>query len=116
MLSEKSVTVRLLFWTALAASYLLAVLPQDHVPRLTPFNDKGNHFLAFSVLTVLLLHAYRIKYAKAFLWMFLYGCLIEVSQYFAVNRSSEIMDIVADGIGAMGGIVLYWLWRRVQKR
>ena len=51
---------------ALVSSYLLAVLPQENVPELTPFNDKGNHFLAFSVLTLLLLHAYRVKYPVSY--------------------------------------------------
>ena len=106
---EKHRIVKILFWVALVSSYLLAVLPQESVPELTPFNDKGNHFLAFSVLTLLLLHAYRVKYLTAFFLMLLYGVLIEVSQLFAVNRHGELLDVLADTIGVVVGILLYWL-------
>ena len=107
MLYEKHLSVRILFWLALVSSYILAILPQDEVPRLTPFGDKSNHFLAFAVLTILLLHAYRTKYITAFAWMLLYGIFIEVSQLFTVNRSSEILDVVADTIGIVIGIAIY---------
>ena len=106
---EKHYGVKILFWLALISSYVLAVLPQESVPELTPFNDKGNHLLAFSVLTLLLLHAYRVKYLTAFVLMMLYGILIEVSQLFAVNRHGELLDVLADTIGVVIGILLYWL-------
>lgn len=109
---EKHQSVKTLFWLALISSYILAVLPQENVPELTPFNDKGNHFLAFSVLTLLLLHAYRVKYLTAFVLMMLYGVLIEVSQLFAVNRHGELLDVLADTIGVVVGILLYWLIRK----
>jgi len=103
---------RFLFWIALVGSYILAVLPQEEVPELTPFSDKGNHFIAFAVLTTLLLDAYRIKYLSAFGWMLLYGIFIEISQLFTASRNSELLDVVADSIGAVIGILLYRLIRR----
>ena len=109
---EKHDNVKILFWLTLISSYILAILPQENVPELTPFNDKGNHFLAFSVLTLLLLHAYRVKYFTAFILMLLYGVLIEVSQLFAVNRHGELLDVLADSIGAAVGILLYWLIKK----
>ncbi len=113
---EKHQSVKLLFWLALISSYILAVLPQENVPELTPFNDKGNHFLAFSVLTLLLLHAYRVKYLTAFILMMLYGVLIEVSQLFAVNRHGELLDVLADTLGVVIGMLLYWLIERFYLR
>jgi len=104
---EKHRTVKVFFWAALASSYILAVLPQEDMPKLTPFGDKSNHFLAFSVLTILLLRAYRIRYRNAFAWMLLYGVFIEVSQLFTLNRSSEVLDVLADSIGIVMGIALY---------
>jgi len=109
---EKHRIVKILFWLALTGSYILAVLPQENVPQLTPFSDKGNHFIAFSVLTLLLLHAYRVKYLVAFVLMILYGVLIEVSQLFTVNRQGELLDVLADTIGVVIGILLYWLIER----
>jgi len=99
--------VKVLFWIALFSSYILAMLPQDKVPELTPFGDKSNHFLAFAVLTILLLHAYHIRYRFTFAWMLFYGIFIEISQLFTVNRCSELLDVLADTIGIVIGIVLY---------
>ena len=107
MSDSKTHTVKLFFWTAMAGSYILAVLPRDDVPKLTPFGDKSNHTLAFAVLTLLLLYAYRSRYFSAFVWMFLYGIFIEISQLFAINRSSEVLDVAADTIGVLIGITLY---------
>ncbi len=109
---EKEPVVKTLFWLALAGSYVLAVMPQQSVPGLTPFSDKGNHLLAFSILTLLLLDAYRVKYLSAFTWMIVYGIFIEVSQLFAVNRHGELLDVVADSIGVVIGILLYWLLKK----
>ena len=52
---EKDRVVKILFWLALAGSYVLYVIHKQSVPGITPFNDKGNHFIDFSVLTILLL-------------------------------------------------------------
>jgi VanZ family protein len=112
MVVEKYRVYRILFWIALFGSYVLAVLPQEEVPRLTPFNDKGNHFIAFAVLTTLLLYAYRIRYLSSFGWMLSYGIFIEISQLFTINRNSELLDVVADSIGALIGILLYRLIRK----
>ena len=104
---ENHYAVKVLFWIALVSSYILAILPQDKVPELTPFGDKSNHFLAFAVLTILLLHAYHIRYRFTFAWMLLYGIFIEISQLFTVNRSGEFLDVLADTIGIVIGILLY---------
>ena len=113
---EKHWLVKLLFWLSLVGSYILAVTPQQYVPKLTPFGDKSNHFLAFSFLTLLLLHAYRVKYISAFTWMLFYGIFIEISQLFAVNRSSEVLDVVADTMGIVIGLTLYWTIEKIYPR
>ncbi len=113
---EKSKSVKILFWLALFGSYILAVIPHDSVPELTPFNDKGNHFIAFSILTILILHAYRIKYLWAFTLMLFYGIFIETSQLFAVNRHGELLDVLADTIGIFGGMLIYFTVRKVYLR
>jgi len=113
---EKHWTVRALFWISLAGSYILAMTPQQFVPKLTPFGDKSNHFLAFAFLTLLILHAYRLKYISAFVWMLLYGIFIEISQLFAVNRSCEVLDVLADTLGIVIGLILYRSIRRLYPR
>jgi len=103
---------KLLFWLAMIAIYILAVMPLEKVPELTPFNDKGNHFIAFAVLTLLFYGAYRSHYFYVALWMVLYGVFIEISQIFAVNRCGELLDVLADGIGVFMGIVIIWIGKK----
>jgi VanZ family protein len=102
--------VKILFWVTIAVTYILAVIPQQDTPKLTPLNDKGNHVLAFLVLTLLLLWAYRMRYLTTFAFMVLYGIFIELSQLFTHDRSGELLDVVADSVGVVGGILIYWLW------
>ena len=100
---------KILFWTALVSSYILAILPQSEVPKITPLSDKGNHFIAFATLTLLLFYAYRVSYVKNTLLMFFYGLWIEFSQLFTVNRQGEWADVVADTIGILIGLIIYWI-------
>jgi len=101
-----------LFWLVLFATYISAILPQDIAPTLGPISDKWTHLLAFSVLTLLLRFAYRITIIQTVFSLFLYGILIEVSQYFTPNRCAEILDVVADMIGVAIGVVLAYAFRK----
>jgi len=98
---------RTLFWLALAGSYLLAVLPGEEVTSFFSWSDKLNHVGAFLVLGVLLRLGWRIDYWKALALLIAYGGFIELSQLFAIHRSSEWNDLGADTIGAFLGLKLY---------
>ena len=112
---DKIKIAKILFWLALFGSYALAVLPQDNQPIVTPFSDKGNHFLAFATLTILILYGYRVSYLKAFILMLAYGIWIEITQLFLVDRYAEVMDVVADVVGIVLGIVLFRIYRAVAR-
>jgi VanZ family protein len=92
--------------------YILAVLPQDEVPALTPFSDKGNHFIAFAVLTLLLSRAYDIRAFSVFVRLLSYGIFIEFSQLFTLNRNSEALDVLADAVGILIGLALFYALKR----
>jgi VanZ family protein len=98
---------------ALLVSYIAAVVPQDMAPALGSLNDKSHHILAFVVLGLLLRLGYQINYWYALLLLLGYGVLIEFSQIYAVNRSAEQTDVVADLIGSFIGLKLYKYLRRV---
>jgi len=112
MKSDKLKIAKILFWMALIGSYILAIIPLDHQPKITPFSDKGNHFIAFGVLTFLILYGYRVRYHIAFVLMLLYGIWIEITQLFIVNRYAEVMDVVADVVGIVGAMVIYWVYQK----
>ena len=106
-------TFKILFWIAIIVSYIAAVLPQNMAPVIGSFSDKTHHILAFTILALLLRLGYKINYLYAFLILLGYGAFIELSQLYAVNRSAEINDFLADGIGSFIGLVLYKYLRRV---
>ncbi len=72
-------------------------------------HDKVNHLIAFFVFTVLGFLAYRFGYFMLFFVGILAGGLIEIFQGFTKYRSSEVADLVADGIGIFLGIFVAFL-------
>lgn len=106
-LDKYASTFRILFWIALFSSYILAILPQESAPSIHGLNDKAHHLFAFVVLGVLLRLGYTINYWIAFLMLVGYGAFIEFSQFFTINRSAEVEDILADTVGVFIGLKLY---------
>jgi VanZ family protein len=106
-----SSALKALFWTALIASYLAALVPQEIAPRFGSLSDKGAHFIAFAVLTILLQMAYTPIWIKTFLWLLSYAVWIEISQLFTSDRSSEMLDVIADAIGIVIGLTVYFIIR-----
>ena len=81
-----------------------------------PFFDKYLHFIAYAVLGVLFMRAYRtLRFGnddiKVILWSILsaglYGISDEFHQYFVPGRDADIMDALINFIGAAGGVFLY---------
>ena len=60
--------------------------------------DKGNHLLAFFVLAFLLDFGWSGYWAK-WLGLWLFGCAIELGQWWSGYRFFEFWDICADTIG-----------------
>ena len=83
--------------------------------------DKANHFVAFGVLTLLCVRAFRFKYANlgnrravalSVAASSLVGALLEFWQAFLPYRTSELMDWVADTLGALLAGLAGYLWLR----
>lgn len=107
----------------------LCTLPGEAIPQ-TSFLDKLHvdkivHFVLFGSTVVLL--AYGIHKQKgavskwALCWMVvlatLYGLAIEfIQKYLVVHRSFDLYDVLADGLGAAAGaLVFWWVGRRFLK-
>ncbi len=114
MPAQYSKEIRYLFWSALIASYILAIIPQDIAPTIGDLSDKTLHFIAFAVLTLLLNLSYQITWWKSVLYLLFYASFIEFSQYFTPNRCAEWLDIVADTIGIGIGLLLYWAYKKLK--
>jgi len=84
------------------------------------FLDKGVHFLEFTLLGFLLASGYFLSLkssvaTKSYLTMIsgmLLGGLDELHQYFVPTRSLEAMDFVADSIGSLAGLLIYFFLSR----
>lgn len=91
---------------AALVAFALAIMPT--MPGPESMNDKVNHALAFFVLAGLA-HAGWPKAGplRVFLLLTAFGALIEVAQYvMAAGRAAELLDLVADMVGILAGLVV----------
>jgi VanZ family protein len=80
--------------------------------RAFPFRDKGVHAVLYAGLALLVAHAclrsfegrarIRIALVACFVTI-MWGFLDEVHQAFVPGRSSDVLDLLADGLGAVVG-------------
>ena len=108
-----------LAWMALL--FYLSHQPSLDAPMLFPGQDKVFHAAVYGVLGLLLLAAQPRK-AQGYSWRqvgistliaSLYGLSDEIHQYFVPGRSSEVLDWVADTVGALIAVsLLAWLSRK----
>lgn len=94
---------------------VLSLWPADELVRFGAglINDKAGHFTGYLILAGLL----GIGWPRRPLWQlwvatFLFGVLIEYAQSFTPSRHFEVLDMVANGSGALVGSLLAWGWRR----
>ena len=97
----------------------LSVLPADNLSQTgfinIPFGDKISHAIAYLSLGFSWSLVWdNQKYAplKVLLFLFLLGLGLEMTQfYFLTGRYFEIFDIIANIIGAIGGITIkHWIF------
>ena len=83
---------------------ILAIIPPSEGQIGFPYMDKLIHFFAFFILSVATLFAFQVtRIFQCILLIICFGICIEVIQYFIPYRSFEILDIIADIIGALIG-------------
>ena len=109
------------FWNFLPAFfcgmviYLLSTSGSIQLPKTFISPDKVGHFVAYAVLTFLVLVGFskegqvtRPKIIWTILLCTLYGVLLEIIQYtFYPDRYFEVEDAVANFVGTGGGYLLF---------
>ena len=102
------------FWLSLAGSVLFALLPSPPAMPTDQFGDKGNHVLAFAVMTALALVGYpRTPRLHLIAWLSLLGALIELGQAIPVlHRDCDIRDWIADSLSILAVVIIAGLIRR----
>lgn len=106
---------KLLFWAAVLFAFVMAVLP--HPPTLPEEpNDKVQHIIAFTTMTLLGSWAYSASVPwKLLVRLSLFGAAIEVVQAIPIlHRDSEFLDWVADTSAVAVVLLIVLVVRRVR--
>ena len=102
------------------AIYIQSDLPSPESIPSFQFSDKVLHFLAYAVMGVLFYRAYQTLRFKdnvrklmllSVVSASLYGISDEIHQYFVPFRDGDILDAVANTLGALCGVYLYHLFK-----
>lgn len=106
-----SLLFKLSFFICIVAIEYLATTALEIKPIQNSW-DKANHFIAFMTLYITLSLGYpKLDVVKKVLILLFFGLQIELVQYFLPNREFSLLDVVADGVGiVMGMIVVKGLW------
>ncbi len=121
----KHVQIFTYYWLPLIAYCILifvqsAFPTSESIPPL-PFMDKFLHLTGYALLGILFLRAFKTLPLKnnvrllLFLSMLsstLYGISDEFHQSFVSTRHSDMIDIFADGIGSIFGVLGYHMVRK----
>lgn len=113
-----------LLWRTLAVFFILALWilslwPAEELSRLGArlFNDKLEHFIGYLLLAWVLRQGWpRQPLWLAWLVAFVCGAGIEFAQAFSPSRHFSWWDMLANGAGALTGVLISvkpwrWLWR-----
>jgi VanZ family protein len=85
-----------------------------------PYLDKVIHIIFYAVLCFLILHdirsgerqhnSYFSDLFQAFSYALVFGILIEMLQWIIPYRSFELMDILANALGALCALLIFFLF------
>ena len=80
-------------------SFVFLTKPSIPLPSFQ-HSDKLLHFIFYASLTYVSIKILKPSNIQpVYLTIFSYGVIIEILQFFSVNRSFEIADIIANGLG-----------------
>jgi VanZ family protein len=112
----------IIYWIILLAA---TSFPSERLPTLG-VGDKSKHFFAYFILAFLLNLTLLIqdKYPKmkekagAYTWVIIaiYGILDELHQMLIPGRSAELLDWIADILGALAGVIAVYFISRQSKQ
>lgn len=108
-------------WTLLI--FIACLWPGKELPHSDiPLIDKWVHFVMFGAFSLLWLLSFPSPSLKRLLTMFIAGCLmgylVEVLQgaFPSLGRSKDNMDVAADAIGSLLGVLIFYLFSKLAKQ
>ena len=97
---------KLIFYINLLVIEYLALVPEVNIELIENIWDKFNHFFAFFVLYVLISFAYtKLNMSSKISILLAFAMQIEIFQYFIPQRCFSMLDVLADSVGILLGIL-----------
>ncbi len=89
----------------------LSLTPIEHKISVSILDwDKASHLTAYLLLAMFVKRVHlKFSYLTCVITCFSYSFVMECIQYFIPNRQFEILDMLANLLGAILGAVLYYL-------
>ena len=101
------------FYICLVVIEFLATTTTVHIELVESMWDKSNHFIAFFVLYVLLSMGYQnLTLQIKTILLLLFGLQIEIVQQYSGRSLFSGLDIFADSIGILMGIVSIYFFKK----
>ena len=110
---QRVIIWRLIFFSALSAVMILALLPTSGAQGFTG-QDKLLHCITFAVLFLMACQGYPDQTYRKWLCLglFFYGVSMELLQGQTAYRSMEMLDLVADMLGIVLGCLFLVFYTR----
>ncbi|WP_234733493.1 VanZ family protein [Tellurirhabdus bombi] len=112
---NKLVRILAIAWTIII--FIGCALPGDATPDVITVSDKFKHMAIFALWAFLWRKASNLSYVSLFVIGTLYGFAIEIYQLvMPINRAFEWLDLVADAVGTLAGLVFsMWAWPLLER-
>jgi VanZ family protein len=96
---------------------ILSLLPPKSIEKLGE-HDKINHFIAYAILSLNVgLVVKKLKTYLLYLPLLIgYGILLEYCQAFVPGREPSWLDALANAIGVVIGLIIFWIYFRLNSR
>lgn len=103
----------------------LSTIPGDNLPRHSNLLSTIAHVTEFGFLGYFLSRALELQSLATSRWATVawtvlictaYGLLDELRQFLVPHRVFDLLDVLADGVGALTGTAVYVLFSAMQKR
>lgn len=104
---QSDILFRVAFWGWAAAIWIGSLIPMSG-PSIEN-GDKIQHFIGYGVLALLAQCIWR-QPIKVWLGASLMGVAVEFAQAMTPYRSFDTHDMIANSLGAIGGVILAVLW------
>ena len=93
---------------------VLSLYPADSLPSV-PGTDKTHHFIAYGVLAFPIALARPERWLLLIVGLLMYSGIIELIQPY-VNRYGEWLDLGANGLGLIGGVLIVAVARSIVQK